>query len=44
MTAFGPDIVSTIEKAYAAVGKISFEKAHYRKDIGAKAVARLRTR
>ena len=31
-------------KAYAAVGKISFDKAHYRKDIGAKAVARLRTR
>ncbi len=43
VTAFGPDIVSTIEKAYAAVGKIRFEKAHYRKDIGAKAVARLRT-
>jgi phosphoribosylamine--glycine ligase len=41
VTAFGADIESTIRKAYDAVSKISFDKAHYRKDIGAKAVARL---
>ncbi len=41
VTAFGPDIAATIAKAYSAVGKISFEKAHYRNDIGAKALKRL---
>jgi phosphoribosylamine--glycine ligase len=41
VTAVGADIASTIKKAYAAVDKIRFEKAHCRKDIGAKALARL---
>ena len=27
-----------LEKAYKAVGKINFENAHYRKDIGKKAL------
>ena len=38
VTATGPDIASTIEKAYRAVRKISFDKAHYRTDIGKKAM------
>lgn len=42
VTAFGPDIAGTIAKAYVAVGKIGFEQAHFRTDIGAKAVARLK--
>ena len=42
VTAIGPDIASTIDKAYAAVRQIAFEKAHYRSDIGAKALARCR--
>jgi len=41
VTAWGGDIASTIEKAYAAVGKIHFEGAHFRKDIGRKALKRL---
>jgi len=41
VTALGADIPSAIERAYDAVGKIKFEGAHYRKDIGAKALARL---
>ena len=28
-----------LDKSYAAVDKISFENAHYRKDIGARALA-----
>jgi len=42
VTATGPDIASTIDTAYAGVRKIAFEGAHYRRDIGAKALARLR--
>jgi len=41
VTALGPDIPSAIDRAYDAVGKICFEGAHYRKDIGAKALTRL---
>ena len=41
VTALGPDIPSAIERAYDAVGKIRFDGMHYRKDIGAKALARL---
>jgi phosphoribosylamine--glycine ligase len=41
VTATGPDIASTIETAYRAVGKIAFEGAYCRTDIGAKALARL---
>jgi len=41
VTAFGPDIASTIERAYGAVRKIRFDGAHFRTDIGAKALSRL---
>ena len=41
VTAMGADIGSAIDRAYEAVGKIHFEGAYYRKDIGAKALARL---
>ena len=34
ITACGKDLDSALEKAYAAVDKISFEGAHFRKDIG----------
>lgn len=37
VTAFADDYYSVREKAYTAVGKITFDKAYYRKDIGAKA-------
>jgi len=42
VTATGPDIPSAIDKAYAAVGKISFDGMHYRHDIGRKALNRIR--
>jgi len=38
--ALGPDVPDAIARAYAAVGRIAFEGAHYRTDIGARAVAR----
>lgn len=41
VTALGPDIPSAIDKAYAAVDRIWFDGAHYRRDIGAKALVRL---
>lgn len=34
VTASGRTLDEALEKAYSAVGKISFEGAHYRKDIG----------
>ena len=37
VTALGADLNSALDGAYAAVNKISFEKAHYRHDIGRKA-------
>jgi len=37
VTAFADDYYAVREKAYSAVGKIAFDKAYYRKDIGAKA-------
>jgi phosphoribosylamine--glycine ligase len=40
VTALGKDIKESIEKAYQAVEKISFEDAHYRKDIGFRALDR----
>ncbi len=43
VTASGPDIAATIEKAYRAVHKIHFDGAQFRTDIGAKALARLTT-
>ena len=38
VVASGSDYRSAIERAYEAVGNISFEGMHYRKDIGAKAL------
>ena len=34
VTAIGADLDMALNKAYSAVGKISFNEAHYRKDIG----------
>lgn len=41
VTARGPDIAATIDKAYQAVEKIHFDQAHYRTDIGRKALERI---
>ena len=41
VTALGADIESAIHRAYEAVGVIHFDGAHFRKDIGAKALERL---
>jgi len=38
VTALGKTINESIEKAYKAVSKISFEKMHFRKDIGRRAL------
>lgn len=40
VTATGPDIPAAIDKAYRGVQRISFEGAHYRSDIGRKALER----
>ncbi len=40
VTATGPDIRTTIDRAYAAVNRIAFDHAHYRSDIGRRALAR----
>ena len=37
VTAVADDLVSAIDAAYGKVAKVSFEKAHYRHDIGARA-------
>lgn len=44
VTALGQDILTAINRAYEAVGRISFEGMHFRKDIGRKAIARLERR
>ena len=41
VTALGANLDSAVQRAYAAVKKISFDGMHYRKDIGQKALARL---
>jgi phosphoribosylamine--glycine ligase len=41
VTALGETVQDAIKKAYQAVSKISWEKVHYRKDIGEKACRRL---
>ncbi len=41
VTALGSTIKEAIDKAYEAVGKISWEGMHYRKDIGQKALRHL---
>jgi phosphoribosylamine--glycine ligase len=38
VTGLGPVIASAIDNAYAAVREISFDGAHYRRDIGARAL------
>lgn len=43
VTALGDTVEKAIEKAYQAAGKISWDKVHYRKDIGKKALDRLNT-
>ncbi len=40
VTATAESLPASIERAYAAVGKIHFEGMHYRRDIGAKGVRR----
>ena len=40
VTSFGAEIQSAIENSYAAVEKINFENAYYRKDIGYRALNR----
>jgi len=42
VTALGADLPGAIASAYRAVSVISFEGAHYRKDIGARALSRLK--
>jgi len=39
ITALGKDITEAIEKAYQGIKHIQFEGAHYRRDIGAKALS-----
>lgn len=38
VTALGSDLKEALDKSYAAVEKIDFEKKHYRKDIGHRAL------
>ncbi|OGW76125.1 MAG: phosphoribosylamine--glycine ligase [Omnitrophica bacterium RBG_13_46_9] len=40
----GKDIKKAIDKAYSACGKIKFDGMHYRKDIGYRAVGRLKSK
>jgi len=40
ITAVGKDLKTAINRAYKAVGEISWTQAYYRKDIGAKAIHR----
>lgn len=42
VTATGESLDAALEHSYEAVGKISFDKAHYRRDIGKKALAALK--
>jgi phosphoribosylamine--glycine ligase len=41
VTSFGKDIKSAIENSYAAVNKINFDNAYFRKDIGHRALNRM---
>ena len=38
--ALGTDLAEAIKLAYRAVGRISFKGAHFRTDIGRRAIAR----
>jgi len=42
VTAIAEDLPTTIEQAYAAVSKVHFDGMHYRRDIGAKGLRRLK--
>jgi phosphoribosylamine--glycine ligase len=42
VTALGPDVAAAQAAAYEAVHKIDWEDAYFRKDIGWRAVARLK--
>lgn len=42
VTATGDTLQGALDKSYAAVSKISFENAHYRKDIGKRALAAIK--
>lgn len=42
VTALGSDLPTALEKAYSAVEKIKFDGAHYRRDIGQKALNALK--
>ena len=44
VTALGESVEKAIKRAYQAVGKISWDKVHYRTDIGQKALARRKPR
>ena len=41
VTAKGDSLQAALDKAYEGVSKISFEGAHYRKDIGQRALKAL---
>jgi phosphoribosylamine--glycine ligase len=43
VTGLGDTVEKAIEKAYQAVDKISWSKVHYRRDIGKKAMTRMKT-
>jgi phosphoribosylamine--glycine ligase len=40
VTATGPDLPAAVKLVYAAVSKIGFDQAHYRKDIARRALKR----
>jgi phosphoribosylamine--glycine ligase len=40
VTALGPTLATAVDRAHDAVKKISFDQAHFRTDIGARALAR----
>jgi phosphoribosylamine--glycine ligase len=40
VTARAPDLKTAVGRAYEACGEISFDGAHYRKDIAARALKR----
>ncbi|MCX5667341.1 MAG: phosphoribosylamine--glycine ligase [Candidatus Omnitrophica bacterium] len=42
VTALGPDIKDAIDNCYNALGKISFDRMHYRRDIGSRAVGNVK--
>ncbi len=42
VAATAPDIRTAVERAYAAIGDVHFEGMHYRRDIGRRALARLK--